>query len=116
MSIYEVMLLTLIAALVSSLSQLLFKRAGDKIGSLKHLLKFVLKRDVIVGLVGYLVALGLYLVALSGGQLSIVYPVFASSFIFVTLISAVMLKERISAIRIIGILLVFIGIAIVAVS
>ena len=58
----------------------------------------------------------LYIAALSGGQLSIVYPVFASSFIFVTLISAAILKEKITAIRAVGVLLVFIGIGIVAIS
>jgi len=64
----------------------------------------------------YLLGLAFYLVALSAGQLSIVYPVFASSFIFVTIISAVLFKERITTLRAIGILLVFLGITIVALS
>ena len=69
-----------------------------------------------MGLIGYAAALVLYIIALSGGQLSVVYPVFASSFIFVALISAAVLKEKITPVRAIGVLLVFIGISIVAIS
>ncbi|MDE1865077.1 MAG: EamA family transporter [Candidatus Micrarchaeota archaeon] len=116
MSIYEVMLLTLIAALISSLAQLSFKRSVKKIDNLKHLLGLLRNRGVLLGLLGYVVGFLIYIVALSGGQLSAVYPVFASSFIFVTLISAKVLKERITLVRAVGVLLVFIGISIVAVS
>lgn len=116
MSIYEVILLTLIAALVASFAQLQFKRSVGKIGSLKHLIRLITNKGVVLGLVCYATALGLYLTALSGGQLSIVFPVFASSFIFVTILSALTLNEKITAMRALGVLLVFIGVAIVAVS
>ena len=116
MTIYEVILLTLLAALVSSLAQLIFKRSVTKIDNFRHLMAHARNRGVLLGFVGYITAFALYLVALSGGELSIVYPVFASSFIFVTLISARVLRERITAVRAAGVLLVFIGIAIVAVS
>jgi undecaprenyl phosphate-alpha-L-ara4N flippase subunit ArnE len=116
MIIYEVILLTLLAALISSLAQLMFKRSVGKIDSLKHLLKLITNRGVLLGLAGYGAGFLIELVALSGGQLSIVYPIFASSFIFVTLLSATILKERISLIRVLGILIIFAGIAIVAVS
>jgi uncharacterized membrane protein len=46
----------------------------------------------------------------------VVYPTFASTFIFVALLSAVMLKERISALRAAGIVAIFIGISLVAVT
>jgi drug/metabolite transporter (DMT)-like permease len=116
MSIYEVMLLTLIAALVSSLAQFMFKRSVKRIDSIAHLFGLLKNRGVLLGLLGYVVGFLIYITALSGGQLSIVYPIFASSFIFVTLISAKVLKEKITAIRAIGVLLVFIGISIVAIS
>jgi drug/metabolite transporter (DMT)-like permease len=116
MTIYEVILLTLLAALISSFAQLMFKRSVGKIGTLKHLVKLLANRGVLLGLLCYAVGFLLELVALSGGQLSIVYPIFASSFIFVTLLSAMILKERISLLRVAGVLLVFAGIAIVAVS
>jgi uncharacterized membrane protein len=116
MTIYEVIFLTLLAALVSSFAQLMFKRSVKRIDTLAHLFGLLRNRGVLLGLLGYGVGFLLYLVALSGGELSLVYPIFASSFIFVTLLSATLLRERITLIRAVGVLLVFAGIAIVAIS
>jgi drug/metabolite transporter (DMT)-like permease len=116
MIIYEVIFLTLLAALVSSFAQLMFKRSVTKIDSLKHLIGLLKNKGILLGLAGYFAGFLIYITALSGGALSIVYPVFASSFIFVTIISAVTLKEKITLIRAAGVLLVFIGITIVAIS
>jgi drug/metabolite transporter (DMT)-like permease len=110
------MLLTLIAALVSSFAQMMFKRSVKKVDNLWHLIGLLKNKGVLIGLAGYFAGFLLYIAALSGGQLSIVYPIFASSFIFVTLISATLLKEKITLIRAVGVLLVFIGISIVAIS
>jgi drug/metabolite transporter (DMT)-like permease len=116
MNIYEVILLTLFAALVSSFAQLEFKRSVGRISSARDVLALASNKGVLIGVVGYVASLGIYLFALSGSGLSFVYPLFASSFIFVTLLSALILKERVTAIRIAGILFIFIGISIVALS
>ncbi len=116
MTIYEVIFLTLLAALVSSFAQLMFKRSVKKIDSLAHLVGLLRNKGVLLGLLGYFIGFLIYITALSGGALSIVFPIFASSFIFVTLISATVLKERITLIRAAGVLLVFVGITIVAIS
>lgn len=117
MNIYLVIFLTLVAALISSFSQLLFKKGLTKrLDTIPQIIKTVLNKYVFIGLCGYLISFLMYLEALKSSQLSIVFPIFASSFIFVTIISAVMLKERISWVRAIGILLIFSGIVIVALT
>ena len=116
MIIYEVIFLTLLAALVTSFAQLMFKRSVGKVNSLGQLVGLLKNRGVLLGLLAYGVGFLLYLAGLSGGQLSVVFPIFASSFIFVTLISATVLHERITLMRAAGVLLVFLGITIVAIS
>jgi drug/metabolite transporter (DMT)-like permease len=116
MTIYEVIFLTLLAALVTSFAQFLFKKSVTKIDSIRHLLLLVKNKGVMLGLACYAIGFVIYITALSGGELSIVFPIFASSFIFVTIISAVTLKEKITMMRAAGVLLVFIGITIVAIS
>ena len=116
MTIYEVIFLTLLAALVSSFAQLMFKRSVKKIDSFFQLVSLLRNRGILVGLFCYLIGFLLYITALSHGELSIVFPVFASSFIFVTIISAVTLKEKITLMRAAGVLMIFIGITIVAIS
>jgi drug/metabolite transporter (DMT)-like permease len=112
-----VIFLTLVAALFTSFSQLLFKRGLQKrLNSVMDILKTLLNKNIILGLCGYAVSFTLYLIALQTSQLSVVFPIFASSFIFVTIISAIILKERIGAYRILGVILIFVGITIVALS
>lgn len=117
MNIILVIFLTLVAALFTSFSQLLFKKAlSKKLNSVMDILGTLRNRAILIGLAGYAVSFTLYLIALSKTQLSIVFPIFASSFIFVTLISSVILKEKITPIRIIGILVIFVGISIVTLT
>ncbi|MGI0100350.1 MAG: EamA family transporter [Candidatus Micrarchaeaceae archaeon] len=112
-----VIFLTLVAALVTSYSQLLFKRGLNKrLNSVYDILGTLKNKTIFMGLCGYLVSFLLYLIALSGSQLSIVFPIFASSFIFVTILSAMKLGERISMVRAAGIAIIFLGIAIVTLT
>ncbi|MGD0729278.1 MAG: EamA family transporter [Candidatus Micrarchaeaceae archaeon] len=117
MNIYLVIFLTLIAALISSFSQLLFKKGIKKrLDSVYEILGLLLNKTVLIGLCGYLASFLIYLYVLSTSQLSIVFPIFASSFIFVTIISAVTLKEKVTLIRVVGVLLIFFGITMVALT
>lgn len=117
LNVYIVILLTLIASVLSSYCQLLFKKGmPKKLNSLYDILKSLTNKDIFLGLVGYLISFILYLFALQSSQLSIVVPIFASSFIFVALFSAYGLKEKLGWTRIIGILLIFFGIVVVALT
>lgn len=116
-NIYLVIFLTLVAALITSYCQLLFKRGlKSKLNGIKDIINTLRNRYIVIGLAGYFLSFALYLIALSGSQLSIVFPIFASSFIFVTIISAISLKEKVSIYRVIGVLLVFLGIVMVAIT
>lgn len=115
MNIYLVIFLTLFAALISSLAQLIFKKAlGSKLERKRDTLKLIRNRRIVVGVVIYFIALVVYLYALSEAPLSIVYPTFASTFIFIALISHFWLREKLPAMRIAGVLMIFLGIVIVA--
>ncbi len=117
MDIYLVIFITLVAALVTSLSQLMFKKGLKKrLDTITDILGTLRNPSVFIGLCGYAVSFALYLVALDNSQLSIVFPVFASSFVFVTLLSMKHLKEAMNAKRISGILLIIAGITIVALT
>jgi uncharacterized membrane protein len=117
MNIYLIIFITLIASLLASFSQILFKTGmTKKLKSLSDIIHQLENRRVLLGFIGYASSLVVYLYALSNSQLSIVYPTFASTFIFVALLSAVFLKEKISMLRAMGIAVVFLGIAMVALT
>jgi len=114
MNIYIVIFLTLIAAFLASIAQLLFKKGlPKKISKISHFVELLKTKNIIQGLLIYLASLSIYLYALKQAPLSIVYPTFASSFIFVALVSYFQLKEKIGLKRGAGIIIIFIGIIIV---
>jgi drug/metabolite transporter (DMT)-like permease len=117
MIIYVVIFITLIAALIASFAQILFKNSMvSTLSGIRSILRLFLKKKVILGFTGYIISLAIYLYALKAAPLSVVYPTFASSFIFITLLSAIFLKERINKTRLAGVVLVFIGIVIIGIS
>ncbi|MCL5101735.1 MAG: EamA family transporter [Candidatus Marsarchaeota archaeon] len=117
-TIYLIIFITLVAALIVSFAQILFKSELDrgKMGMLQIIKSLVTDKKILLGIGAYFLSLVIYLYALSEAPLSVVYPLFASSFIFVALFSAKFLKEPLNVRRVIGIALVFAGIAMIAVS
>ena len=112
-----VVLLTLAAAMITAAAQYLFKRAIPKFGlSVREIVMLLKNRSILLGLFAYVVSLFLYLIALGSGQLSFVYPLFSSTFIFVMLISHFAFNERISARRMVGVLLILAGISMIALT
>lgn len=114
---YLVIFITLVAALIAALSQILFKTSmKEKFTSVKSVLRIFLKKKVFLGLLGYVLSLVIYLFALDKAPLSVIYPTFASSFIFIVLLASIFLKERITTMRLAGIALIFVGIVVVGIS
>jgi drug/metabolite transporter (DMT)-like permease len=112
-----VIFITLVAALMASFAQIMYKRGLTvKLRSVADFVALLRNKLVVAGLIVYILSLVIYLYGLSAAPLSVVYPTFASTFIFVTVISAVLLKEHINWKRALGILLIFLGVLIIAVS
>jgi hypothetical protein len=95
MDIYIIIFITLIASLIVSASQILFKRGvSGKRFSPRNIIPTILRsRLMLIGALGYFISLVIYLYALKAAPLSVVYPIFASSFIFVTIFSAAFLGD-----------------------
>jgi multidrug transporter EmrE-like cation transporter len=115
-SIYLVIFITLVAALIASFAQVLFKKTlGRQSMSIRGIVRAMFtSRNIVIGLAAYMGSLALYLFALDNAPLSVVYPLFASTFIFIAVFSKLLLKETFSIARIAGTALVFVGIVVIA--
>jgi drug/metabolite transporter (DMT)-like permease len=113
-----VIALTLLAAAIAAFAQYLYKTSVKKFGfSARELWAAFTNRRLLLGISVYVASLLVYLYALRAAPvISFVYPIFASTFIFVFLISHLVLKERIGRYRALGMLLVVLGIAIISVT
>ena len=106
---------TLVAALLAAFAQYLFKRSIKEFHlDRKGILSVFHSREVLLAIIIYIIALAVYLQALRYGALSFVYPIFASVFVFVMIISKYKLKEPVGMARIAGTLLIILGIALTA--
>ena len=112
-----ILALTATAALLAAIAQYIFKLHMKRFSfSIGGILDMLLTREIILGLFIYGTSFVIYLIALGHASLVFVYPAFSSSFIFVMIISAFFLKERISARRAAGMMLIVLGITLIALA
>jgi uncharacterized membrane protein len=69
-----------------------------------------------IGFVFYGLSAVLLIVALKGGELSVLYPIIATSFIWVTLISAYLIHETVGFNKWIGVFSIIVGITFLGVG
>lgn len=96
-------------SLLGAVGQLFFKLGSSKITGLNldNLLNFPLA----VGLFLYGISTVLFILMLKQGELSLLYPLIAFSYVFVGLISFFYLKEPVSLINFFGFAVIIVGVA-----
>ncbi|PIN68781.1 hypothetical protein COV93_08155 [Candidatus Woesearchaeota archaeon CG11_big_fil_rev_8_21_14_0_20_43_8] len=101
-------ILILICTLVTASGQLFLKLGADRmvfdiIGLLKNYF-------LIIGCIIYAIAAIMMIVALRGGEVSVLYPLFATSYVWVTIIAKYFLDETIGVWRWLGVGTLVIGV------
>ena len=105
-------MLTALAAFIGSIGQLEFKRGAD---NLQFDIRLLLTNyHLIIGIAVYAVSTVLYVYALNKGQLSILYPIIATSYIWTLLFSRIFLKEQISLTGWAGVFFILFGVTLIA--
>ncbi|RLG11442.1 transporter [Candidatus Pacearchaeota archaeon] len=74
------------------------------------LLSVLFEKYVFIGLVAYVIGTMLWLVVLSKADLSYAYPILATSYIFIAILSWRFFGEFLSLYRMLGIMLIMIGV------
>lgn len=118
LSVTGVIALTLLAAAVAAIAQYFLKKGIRKFDfNLKDMLGAVKNRNAAIGVLAYAASFAIYIYALHATPvISFVYPIFASTFVFVLLISIFAFREKAGAYRIAGIFLIVLGIALVSLT
>jgi len=105
-------LLTLLCTLILSVGQILWKKGVyeknfDTVGQVVQILFSV---PVMIGIFLYGMATLIWLYVLSKNDISSVYPLFALSYFFVMILSAVFFNERVHSSNIFGVLIIIVGV------
>jgi len=104
-------LLVALTAFLAAIGQLLLKMGSATIDT--NLMSWVANWRLLLGVAFHGVGFIFMVIALKHGSLSILYPVLATSYVWVALLSPYYLAEAASTARWIGVLLVLAGIGLV---
>lgn len=98
-----------LAALIGAAGQFYYKRGG------RSGIPLYRNLDLLIGIAAFGVVMALFVLAYRlGGRISFVYPFYATTFVWGTLIGVVVDREPWSPVQIGGVLVVLIGVAMVA--
>lgn len=123
-NITSAFLLLIPAILLSTTGELFFKLGMDRVGSfafspsaIRAILPRIVRNPFIwIGFVGFGGGALFWLAVLSRAPLSLAYPILALSYFVVVAEAALFLHERVSRQRILGVVIIFVGVVIVGLS
>jgi len=107
---FKPIIFVLLCTIFTSIGQVLWKIGSSKTDSIINILN---NFPLIMGVISYAIGAILLIIALKYGDLSLIYPFVALSFIWVALLSIVIFHERISLINWLGIFIIIIGVSLI---
>jgi uncharacterized membrane protein len=102
--------LALITQLIGSFGPIYLKKASGT----SNIYLLAKNKHFWLGVFFYLTGISLFTIALSGGDLSVLYPLVATSYVWVSVLSITMLKEKMNKHKWTGITLIILGVIIIA--
>jgi len=107
-------LLVFIGTIIGSFGALYLK-IGSKDISI-NIKKLIRNYKLILGFVFYGISSIFFIIALTGGELSVLYPLCAASYIWVCLLSMKFLDEKMNKLKWLGIITIIIGIIFIGIG
>ncbi len=101
-----------VANVLGAIGALFFKMASDTI----KINNFFRSRKLMLGVFMYLASAAIYIMALKNGDLTILYPMVATVYVWVSLLSVYVLKEKMNVYKWLGILAILVGVSFVGVG
>lgn len=107
-------MLTLLACVIGAFGPIYFKKASKSFSL--NFKKSIKNKNLIIGAVCYAMGSILFIPALKGGDLSVLYPLLAISYALVCVYSIRLLKEKMNLLKWLGIFLIIIGVAFIGIG
>ncbi len=104
-------LLVLLAALIGAFGSMYFKKGADRLElTVQGLLR---NSDLIKGVIVYGTSTVFYVIGLRGGELSVLFPLVSTGYVWVSLLSVKYLGERMNAMKWAGIGFIIVGVTLI---
>jgi multidrug transporter EmrE-like cation transporter len=109
-------LLVVCCTIIGAAAQILIKKGAGSLGSnptmVQAALAMVLNPSLLAGFSMYGVSMVLLVLALRHGELSLLYPMFAMTYVWVTVLSVLVFHETMNVFKVAGIAVIIGGIAV----
>lgn len=107
-------ILVLICTIFTSIGQVFYKFGANKLTL--NFMAILTNYELIIGLILYGTSALLLIIALKNGELSVLYPIIATSYIWVSILSSIFFLEIINIYKIIGIIFIIVGVTCVGIG
>ena len=104
-------LLMIVCTIFTSSAQIFYKMGADRLQF--NIISIITNWHIISGLILYGLGAVLVIIALRGGEVTVLYPIITSSYIWVSLGSVYFFGEKMNSFKWIGIFLIILGIIII---
>jgi drug/metabolite transporter (DMT)-like permease len=104
-------ILVAICTIITTSAQIFYKFGANVLEF--NLLSIITNYNLIAGLLLYAVGAALLIIALKGGELSVLYPIIATSYIWVTIASASIFNEPTNILKWTGIICIIFGVSMI---
>jgi len=101
--------LIVLTTALTSIAQVLYKKGVSSPAWSIPFLTFI-----IIGMCLYAIGAVMMIIAFKGGEVTVLYPIFASSYVWVILLSNYFFQESITLFKIIGVAIIIIGITFIS--
>lgn len=102
--------LTIIVSLIGGIGPVYLKRAS--VSWRKHY-SFLFNKNFVFGTFFYAISVPLFIIALRGGEVSTLYPITSTGYVWTLFFSRFMLGEKITRIKVLGIGLIVFGVSLI---
>jgi len=98
----------LVTTLLTSAAQLSWKFGSNNF--VPGIINIITNYGIILGFALYGLAAVLLIISLKGGELSVLYPIIATSFIWVNIFSPIFFEDKMNLFKWLGVLIIVIGV------
>ena len=105
--------LVVLTTVLTSAGQVLYKFGTNRLPELPVVLDYILNAFIISGLLVYGIGAVMLIIALKHGELSVLYPIIATSYIWVSLLSVYFFQEGMNPYKWLGVGAVVIGVSLI---
>ena len=108
MTTLKAICLALLCAFLAATAQIFQKMGGNNLPAITW--------PIFIGLLLYAIGWLVLIIALKEGELTVIFPIVAVSYIIVTIYALMIFNEQISTLRWIGVMLIFLGVVMIGVG